>query len=64
MEKKSKVLVSAEWRITFGTIAFVLGLTMSACSGFDFYNPESSIIWAVLSISGTLLGIGLVKKRK
>ena len=54
-------IVSANYRIKMGTISLVIGIVMAALSGFDFYNPDSSVVWSLLTLGATLIGIGLIK---
>jgi hypothetical protein len=57
-----KSLVSANYRITMGTISLSFGIVSQVLSGFNWYNPDSSGIWALLTLGSTLIGIGLVKE--
>lgn len=58
------MVVSAKYRIIVGTLALVCGIGVAVMSGFEFYNPDSSSIWALMTLGGTLIGLGLVKKKE
>ena len=58
------MIVKAEYRIIMGTISLSCGIVSAMLSGFNFYNPEPSVIWALISLGSTLVGIGLVKEFK
>lgn len=45
-----------------GFASYVIGLTMSICAGFKFYNVEPMLILAILGNGTALLGIDTYKK--
>jgi len=45
-----------------GFASYVIGLTMSVCAGFKFYNIEPMLILAILGNGTALLGIDAYKK--
>lgn len=47
-----------------GFISYVIGLGMSVCAGFEFYNIDSMLILAVLANGTALLGIDTWKHLK
>ncbi|MBC8147304.1 MAG: hypothetical protein H8E98_04910 [Bacteroidetes bacterium] len=47
-----------------GTISLLSGITVGVLSGFNFYNPESSVVWSLITLGSTLIGLGLVKEFK
>ena len=44
-----------------GFSSYVIGLGMSVCAGFEFYNIESMLILAILANGTALLGIDAYK---
>ena len=60
----NKDVISANYRIVIGTISLLTGIAMAVLSGFEFYNPDSSSIWALLTLGSGLIGAGLVKEFK
>lgn len=47
-----------------GFVSYVVGLGMSICSGFHFYEIDSMLILAVLGNGTALLGIDAYNKIK
>lgn len=45
-----------------GFASYVVGLGMSVCTGFEFYNIDSMLILAVLGNGTALLGIDAYKR--
>ena len=58
------MIISAKYRIIMGTISLISGIAMAILSGFTWYNPETSSIWALISLGSCLIGLGLVKEFK
>ena len=48
----------------FGAATYVVGLGMSICSGFGFYNIDSMLVLAILGNGTALLGIDAYQKVK
>ena len=46
-----------------GFTSYVVGLGMSICDGFDFYEIESMLILAILGNGTALLGIDAFKPK-
>jgi len=46
-----------------GFFSFLLGMAMSAASGFEWYNIETTLVGIVLGYSATLLGIDAFKPK-
>ena len=63
MDKK-KDIASPTYRIIMGTISLLSGIGVGITSGFDFYNPESGVVWALITLGAALIGIGLTKEFK
>jgi hypothetical protein len=59
---KKDPIVSADYRIRIGTLSLLVGIIMSVLSGFDFYNPDSGVVWALLTLGSALIGVGIVKQ--
>lgn len=64
MEQGNKDITSARYRIIMGTVSLVSGIAVGVISGFDFYNPEGSVVWALITLGSTLIGVGLTKELK
>ena len=45
-----------------GFASYLIGLTMSVCAGFKFYNVEPMLVLAILGNGTALLGIDAYKK--
>ncbi len=45
-----------------GFVSYVVGLGMSICAGFEFYEIDSMLILAVLGNGTALLGIDAYKR--
>lgn len=48
------------YRRNLGIFLLIIGGIIATISGFNFYSPDSNVIWAVLAIGATLLGVGNV----
>jgi hypothetical protein len=55
---------SPSYRIIMGTLSLLTAIVMGIFSGFAYYNPDSSVIWALISLGSALIGLGLVKTFK
>ncbi len=58
------MIVKNTYRIIAGSIALGSGIISSLLSGFEFYNPSDSAIWALMTLGSALIGLGLIKKNK
>jgi len=58
------MIVSAKYRIIMGTIPLMTAVTMAALGGFEWYNPDSANVLALIGLGSTLIGLGLVKEIK
>tara|TARA_R110000803_G_scaffold135899_1_gene202843 strand:+ start:1946 stop:2134 length:189 start_codon:yes stop_codon:yes gene_type:complete len=45
-----------------GFASYLIGLAMSICAGFEFYNIEPMLILAILANGTALLGIDAYKR--
>ena len=53
-----------EFRLVLGAIGFIAALVCGILSGWEWYNPDATIITALLVTTGSLLSIGIVKQFK
>jgi len=58
------MIEKARFRLILGAIGFIVALICGLLSGFDWYNPDATIITALLATTGGLLSVGIVKHFK
>jgi len=58
------MIEKAKFRLVLGALGFIVALVCGILSGFSWYNPDATIITALLATTGSLLSIGIVKHFK
>jgi len=58
------MLQKPEFRLLLGAIGFITVLICGSLSGFSWYNPNATILTAIVTMSSGLLSAGLVKHFK